>query len=150
MRTILNRLASVCISLFVTTALLAAETERELRFDDFYSGGGPQGPVFSVNAKSMAGKRVRVTGYVAPPFRAEAEFMILTRSPMHVCPYCTPDNNWPIDIIVVIPRGPVPATNSAATLAVTGTLELGPKIDPVTGMTSQLRLMDAVIDTTLR
>jgi len=119
----------------------------EIRFDQFYAGGRTQGPEFSPLARSLAGKRVRISGYVAPPFRADAEFFILTRVAMHVCPYCNPDENWPIDLVVAYTSGALPESDHDATISVVGTLEIGPKLDTVTGMVSQLRLIDAVVDT---
>jgi hypothetical protein len=123
---------------------------REIRFDQFYSGSGSQGPEFSPLARALAGKRVRITAYAAAPFRAEAEFMMLTRSSMHVCPNCNSDNNWPVDIIVAYTKGVIAAPNPTTQISVTGTLELGAKLDPVTGMVSQLRLVDSVVEPTRR
>ncbi len=130
------------------TDVFAADTKevREIRFDQIYSGSGPQGASFSPLARSLEGKRVRIAAFAAVPFRAEAEFMMLTRSSMHVCPYCNSDNNWPIDIIVAYTKGVAPVTNPTAPINVTGTLELGPKLDPVTGMVSQLRMIDSVVE----
>jgi hypothetical protein len=123
---------------------------REIRFDQFYAGSGSQGPEFSPLVRSLVGKRVRIVAYAAAPFRAEAEFMMLTRSSMHVCPNCNSDNNWPVDIIVAYTKTVVPAPNPTSPISVSGTLELGAKLDPVTGMVSQLRLVDSVVEPTRR
>ncbi len=72
--------------------------------------------------------------------------MMLTRSSMHVCPYCNSDTNWPIDIIVAHTKGTAPTPNPATPINVIGTLELGPKLDPVTGMVSNVRLTDSVVE----
>jgi len=131
-----------------SSTVIAADDKdvREIRFDQFYAGVGPQGPDYSPLAKSLAGKRVRIAAYAAAPFRADAEFMMLTRSTMHVCPYCNSDNNWPIDIIVAYTKGVIPAPNPTSQISVTGTLELGAKLDPVTGMVSQIRLLNSVVE----
>lgn len=111
------------------------------------SPNGAAGPEFSPAMRALAGKRVRIAGYVAPPFRAEAEFLILTSTSSHICPYCNADgNNWPIDLVVVYPRETPPATTNSAPVTISGRLEIGAKLDPIMGMVSQLRLIDAVIE----
>ncbi len=158
-----------CISLAAPTPGQAPVAEREIRFDEFYavsrppnpsavskesakesakdSSNGSGGPEFSPSLRALAGKRVRITGYVAPPFRAEAEFLILTSTSAHICPYCNADgNNWPIDLVVVYPRDTPPTTKNTAPVTISGTLEIGPKLDSIMGMVSQLRLIDAVVE----
>ena len=119
---------------------------NEIRFEEFYTGGGAQGLKFSAAMQALAGKRVRVSGYAAPPLKAEAAFFVLQRTPMHVCAYCNPDNDWPIDIAVVYSRDVLPTTDGTLPMTVVGTLEIGPKTDPATGFVSQIRLIDAVTE----
>jgi len=142
------RLCIVAALYFWFGAVVAASGSnvREISFDQFYIGNSTQAPDFSPLARSLAGKRVRISAYVATPFRAEAEFLMLTRSSMHICPYCNSDNSWPVDIIVAYTKGIIPAPNPAKPVIVTGVLEIGEKLDATTGMVSQLRLMDATIE----
>ncbi len=146
------RLCIVAVLYFWLGAVVAASGSnvREISFDQFYIGSSVQPPEFSPLAKSLAGKRVRISAYVAAPFRAEAEFLMLTRVSMHICPYCNSDNNWPVDIIVAYTRGIIPAPNSAKPVIVTGVLEIGEKLDAVTGMVGQLRLIDATVEPMVR
>ena len=123
----------------------AASATPELRFDELYATYGVLGLEFSAKAKSLAlaGKTVRVLGYLAPPLKAEAAFFVLMRAPASVCPFCSTDADWPVDIMVVYPRSIGQQPHSAAPMAITGRLELGSKIDRVTGFVSQVRIVDA-------
>ncbi len=115
----------------------------ELRFDELYSKYGVLGLELSPKAKSLAGKSIRVLGYVAPPLKAEAAFFVLMRAPASVCPFCSTDADWPVDIMVVYPRQTGQQPHSATPMAVTGRLELGSKIDRDTGFVSHVRIVDA-------
>ena len=42
-----------------------------------------------------------MTGFMAPPLKAESKFLVLTRMPMGVCPFCELAADWPSDIVVV-------------------------------------------------
>ena len=121
------------------------EQISELRFDELYGKYGVLGLEFSAKAKSLAlaGKPVRVLGYLAPPLKTEARFFVLMRAPASVCPFCSTDADWPVDIMVVYPRTIGQQPHSAAPMAITGRLELGSKIDRETGFVSQVRLVDA-------
>ena len=127
------------------TCGFARAADPSLRFDQFYAGSGAN-MAFSPAAQTLAGKRVRVEGYAAPPYRAEAGFFVLTRSPTHICPYCSAEPDWPMDVVVVYPRGGVAGPGGTALVTVTGTLEIGSKPDAESGLASQLRLVDAVIE----
>lgn len=121
-------------------------TATELRFDELYSKYGVLGLELSSKAKSLAGKSIRVMGYMAPPLKAEAAFFVLMRAPASVCPFCSTDADWPVDIIVVYPRQPGQSLHSATPMAITGRLELGSKIDRETGFVSQVRIVDAELE----
>ena len=115
----------------------------ELRFDELYSKYGVLGLELSPKAKSLAGKTIRVLGYMAPPLKAEAAFFVLMRAPASVCPFCSTDADWPVDIMAVYPRQNGQKLHNAAPMAITGRLELGSKIDRETGFMSQVRIVDA-------
>ena len=38
---------------------------------------------------------------MAPPLKAEADFFVLTKMPMAVCPFCNTAVDWPDDIVAV-------------------------------------------------
>jgi hypothetical protein len=113
---------------------------------EIYSSYGVMGLVFSDKAKASAGRSVRMVGYVAPPLRAEARFFVLTRTPVAVCPFCSSDADWPIDIVVVYPKADARLPHGVDPVAVTGTLEIGSRTDASTGFVSQVRVVEAAID----
>lgn len=113
-----------------------------LRFDELYAGMSPAGLQFSPRVLGLRGQRVQMRGYAAPPLRADAAFLVLTRQPMAVCPFCASDADWPADIVVVYARDPS-LLRGGQPLRVTGRLEAGHHADALTGFVSQLRLRDA-------
>ena len=88
-----------------------------------------------------------MVGYLAPPLKAEAGFLVLSAQPVAICPFCQSDADWPQDIVVVYPRdgGGWRFRSAAERVEVTGTLEVGSALDPRTGFVSQVRLVAAVV-----
>ena len=72
----------------------------ELRFEEMYAGNSVLGLQFSEKLKSLSGKRIRIRGFMAPPLKAEAAFLILTKEPVSLCPFCNSDQDWPDSIIL--------------------------------------------------
>ncbi|NBX46141.1 MAG: hypothetical protein EBT22_02805 [Chloroflexi bacterium] len=93
------------------------------------------------------GRRVTVSGWVAPPLKPDLDFFVLTRRRLGVCPFCSSSADWPEDIILVTLTDfsyrnsgePVPVT-------VTGLLEVGEATDETTGFFSLLRLRAERVD----
>ncbi len=126
--------------------LLAAGRARaaeRLRFDDLYSGWSVTGLRFSERAQALAGHAVTVAGFMAPPLKAEADFFVLTREPLSMCPFCSSDAEWPPDIVVAYLKHDAQPTAPNEVIEVTGRFELGSWTDPATGFVSQARLRDA-------
>jgi hypothetical protein len=123
-------------------AAFCLEAEH-LAFDTLYASFGVRGYAFSELVKSSAGRAVSIQGYMAPPLKAEAAFFVLTREPLAICPFCQSDADWPADIIVVQLKGASPLVSAGTRVRVTGTLEIGSKIDPDTGFVSQIRIVEA-------
>ena len=117
-----------------------AENSAELGFDELYSSQSARGAVFSEKLKSLAGRRVSMTGFMAPPLTPTIRFFVLTAEPMSICPFCGSDADWPVDIVVVKPQKPLQALPFDHAIKVTGTLELGSQIDEETGFVSLIRL----------
>ena len=117
----------------------AAETPA-LKFTELYEPAGAAGLVTTAKTNGLAGRAVVMKGYMAPPLKPDADFFVLTREPMSVCPFCDSAANWPSDIVVVHLTGIDDYADNAVPIAVTGTLDLGPKMDPKTGFVSLLRL----------
>jgi hypothetical protein len=114
-----------------------------IHFDMLYKNFGVRGLEFSDRLKSLVSKSVVITGYMAPPLKAESQFFVLTREPLSICPFCQSDADWPLDIIVVYLKKASPLVSAGAQIHVTGRLEIGSYLDPETGFVSQLRIVDA-------
>jgi hypothetical protein len=123
-------------------AARTASAAEDLSFSELYIKG-VLGFSFSPKTKALAGRSVRVTGFMAPPLRLEGRFFVLTRAPVSLCPFCNSDADWPMDILVVYLKAEETFVQENRPLAVTGRLELGSYTDPDTGFVSQARLMDA-------
>lgn len=111
-----------------------------LKFSELYSGGSSRGLQFSDKLKGLAGQKVAMNGYMAPPLKPALTFFVLTREPMAICPFCNSDANWPSDIVLVyMPQGKeVPPMEGV--IKVTGKLDIGSYTDEETGFVSQVRI----------
>jgi len=78
-----------------------------------------------------------------PPLKPEADFFVMTKEPVSLCPFCQSDAEWPADIVVVYLRKGTSLTSNQDPVEVIGTLEVGSKTDPRTGFVSLLRIVDA-------
>ena len=114
-----------------------------LDFDNLYGTFSPLGLEFSTTVKESVGDTVYIEGFMAPPLKAEAQFFVLTKMPMSVCPFCSSDADWPADIMVVYLDKRQTFVDFNQRIRVEGTLDIGSWIDPDTGFVSQLRLRDA-------
>lgn len=112
----------------------------EIKFSEMYSGSSSRGLKFSDKLTGLDGKKVVITGYMAPPLKPSFDFFVLTRQPMAICPFCSSDASWPEDIILVYLQDGETRTPTDSVLTVTGTLELGSHTDPDTGFVSQARI----------
>ncbi len=117
----------------------AARAADELKFNDMYTTGVELTP----RAKSLAGKQVAMSGFMAPPLKAEADFFVLTKVPMAVCPFCDSKMDWPDDIVLVKMDDQVEFVSFNRRIDVTGLLEVGFVKDEQTGFVSFVRLMGA-------
>ncbi len=120
-----------------------AGTERRLSFDELYSGGGALGLRFSDKVLSSEGKWISIRGFMAPPLKADADFFVLTREPVALCPFCQSDSDWPDNILVVYLSEKQRFVQNNAVIEVEGELEVGSWTDERTGFVSQLRLRNA-------
>jgi hypothetical protein len=121
-------------------AFRAGET---VRFEEMYKTSGVLGLEMSDKLVALNGKPVEIAGFMAPPLKAETGFFVLTREPVSLCPFCNSDADWPSDIIVVYLRDGVRYTQTNRAITVSGTLEIGSKLDAKTGFVSLVRLIDA-------
>ena len=109
-------------------------------FDEMYESASSRGIVLSQKLKVAEGKRVAMTGFMAPPLTPTINFFVLTKEPMSICPFCSSDADWPSDIVVVKLSEPVKALPFDSPIRVTGILELGTEVDAETGFVSLVRI----------
>lgn len=113
--------------------------ETELKFSELYETG----VTLSLKAKSLAGQRIVMLGFMAPPLKVEASFFVLTGVPMAVCPFCDSQMDWPNNIALVKTPEQVEFISFNKRIRVEGLLETGFVKDEVTGFVSFVRLLDA-------
>jgi hypothetical protein len=63
-----------------------ADEPVEITFGTMYIKDG-KAYEFSPALEDLAGQKVTMKGYAAPPLRADWKFFVLTRIPMAVCPF---------------------------------------------------------------
>lgn len=145
----LHRRAFLCLPWLMATPLAQAadaiSLDNLLTFDSLYKSVGVLGIVYSDQAKALKGREVRMRGYMAPPLKPESKFFVLTREPVAVCPFCSSDAQWPVDIVVIYLRDTLAPVNFSRRIEVTGTLEMGSWTDPQSGFVSQVRVVDAKV-----
>ena len=138
-------------SLILSAAALAAarpapasegRPEGALRMRDLYE----KDMSFSALAQDLAGSRIVVEGFMAPPLEADTDWFVLTKRPMAVCPFCETEAEWPPDILAVHTKRTLKPVSFNRRLSVSGVLELGPETDGSTGFVSRVRLRDAIYD----
>lgn len=116
-----------------------AAGDGPVKLRDLYRKGGG----LSDLGRSLLGERIAVDGFMAPPLRAQAQFFVLTKMPMAVCPFCETAAQWPSDILAVYTKRTVDVLPFNLRIAATGVLEDGAFRDPATGFVSLLRLTGA-------
>ena len=108
-----------------------------------YASSSVLGLTFSKKLTELKDKIVSVQGFMAPPLKADADFLVLTKEPVSLCPFCNSDEDWPDSIIVVQLSKRQEFVQNNRLIEVTGTLELGSKKDAKTGFVSLVRITDA-------
>ncbi|MDR1966092.1 MAG: hypothetical protein LBQ36_05235 [Synergistaceae bacterium] len=133
-------LALLSCLLLLDAAASNAEGAEELKFAELYSEVSSLGITLSDKLKSLDGRDVAMTGFMAPPLRPSINFFVLTRSPMSICPFCSSDSDWPIDIVAVYVEKRITSMPFDRPIRVEGRLELGTKTDEATGFVSLVRI----------
>jgi hypothetical protein len=138
-----RRLLAISAAGFALSCLPTAWAGDVLRFEEMYKASGVLGLEMSDKLVALNGKPIEILGFMAPPLKAEAGFFVLTREPVSLCPFCNSDADWPSDIIVVYLRDGVRYIQTNHAIAVSGTLEIGSKLDAKNGFVSLVRLIEA-------
>ncbi len=89
-----------------------------LRFGDLLD----QDYEVSALTKSLDGRAVTMTGFMAMQSPLDGSFVYLTNLPLVVCPYCAPETDTPIFTMAVYPANGKPIEFTTDTVTVTGTL----------------------------
>jgi RNA polymerase subunit RPABC4/transcription elongation factor Spt4 len=134
-------LAAAASAAMVARPALAGATR--LSFDELYGKISVLGLEYSAKVKALAGQDVEMSGFMAPPLKAEAKFFVLTEIPMSICPFCSTDADWPDNIVVIYLDEAQTFMQPGIRIAVSGTLEVGSWTDPDTGFLSRMRLRGA-------
>ncbi len=101
---------------------------------------------FSEYALAREGQRVSISGFMAPPLKAETTFFVLTNRPLAVCPFCETEAEWPDDILAIYSKRVIDVISFNTRIITRGRLELGTFTDPETRFVSRVRLVDAVYE----
>ena len=112
-----------------------------LEFSELYSGASALGLELSPKLESLKGKKVQISGFMAPPLKPTLNFFVLTKVPMSICPFCSTDADWPNDIVLIKLLNPVTALPFDRPITVTGQLEVGYQLDEETGFVSLVRIV---------
>ncbi len=100
---------------------------------------------FSDYALSHENQSVTVSGFMAPPLKADTTFFVLTNRPLAVCPFCETEAEWPADILAVYTKRIFDVVPFNVGIEVAGQLELGTYTDPEFGFLSRVRIQNAEI-----
>jgi hypothetical protein len=142
-RPALSRRVLVGAALAALARPAAARERTTIAFDGLYKSFGVRGLEFSDRVRQLVGQTVAITGYMAPPLKAESNFFVLSSEPLALCPFCQSDADWPVDIVVIYLAHVMPLISAGTRITVQGRLEAGSWLDPDSGFVSLLRLMDA-------
>ena len=135
-------LISIGTALLGTSLNARAETPS-ITFEEMYASSSVLGLAFSDTLKKLAGQKIRIRGFMAPPLKAEADFLVLTKEPVSLCPFCSSDQDWPNDIILVRLARRKDFVQSNTLIEVSGQLQIGSETDEKTGFVSLVRIVDA-------
>lgn len=120
--------------------LVFDESPIPVAFDEFYEGFHIRtGLVLSDKLRSLDGKAVVIEGYMAPPLKPQLDWFVLTRIRLEFCPFCSSTADWPDDIALIY-LSDATMVSTQQPLRVQGQMEIGPAVDPETGMVSIVRI----------
>ena len=114
-----------------------------LSFAELYGPATAEGIQLSATAQALVGKAVTLSGFMAPPLKAESDFFVLTRYPMSSCPFCSNAADWPVDIVLVTLGRAAEVVTPSYAIAVSGVLDAGLQVDAATGFASLVRIVQA-------
>lgn len=120
----------------------SAKAEDTIKLRDLYN----KDLSFSDYALAREGQRVSISGFMAPPLKAETKFFVLTNRPLAVCPFCETEAEWPDDILAIYAKRIIEVISFNTRIVTRGKLELGAFTDPETKFVSRVRLVDAVYE----
>lgn len=106
-------------------AAWAAAPAASIARDELFTSTG----LFGIKirpAGTLADQTVELHGFMTPPILADADYFVLSRSPVPNCSFCVPAVSWPDNTVVVHLRAPgVDPDHSGRAVAARGILEMG-------------------------
>lgn len=139
----LNRRAALSLSGIGLLFPRPAAAAGALSFAELYGPATVEGIQLSATAQALVGKPVILSGFMAPPLKAESDFFVLTRYPMSSCPFCSNAADWPVDIVLVTLGRAAEVVTPSYAIAVSGVLDAGLQVDAATGFASLVRIVQA-------
>jgi hypothetical protein len=102
------------------------------------------GVSYSAKARSLAGQRVRIGGFLAPHAGGRsAPFLVLSDQQMTGCPHCLGALDLPMDSLVAYFEANPGLAAIGMPVSIEGVLDIGSRTDAQTGFVSTVRLFDA-------
>ena len=135
----ITRRGALLGALSVPALAAPALAARRVRMFELYD----EGQEFSDLAREINGQRVAIQGFMAPHLKADADFFILSNTPVETCPFCESEADWIDTIVFVRTRRKEAAVAPGIVIQTEGRLEIGPERDAATGFVSKVRLADA-------
>lgn len=121
--------------------MFSANAATSIRLRELYN----KDMSFSDYALAHENEAVTVSGFMAPPLKADTTFFVLTNRPLAVCPFCETEAEWPADILAVYTKRIFDVVPFNVGIEVSGQLELGTYTDPEFGFLSRVRIQNAEI-----
>ncbi|MFD0673159.1 hypothetical protein [Cohnella sp. GCM10027633] len=112
-----------------------------IKFAELYGEVGVRGMKLSDKLLRLDGRKVEMTGFMAPPLTATVHFFVLTKIALSICPFCSTDADWPADIVVVFMPEGEEIRPTEHQVRVTGKLSVGSQTDEETGFVSLIRII---------
>src|SRR4051794_29213978 len=102
----------------------ATDNYPRLRFRDIYATIGVIGMRLTEQARSLHGSPVVIRGYMAPPLADRGKHFMLTKGPLHSCPFCDDGARWPDDALPTLLDAESGFVEPSQAIEVAGELEV--------------------------
>jgi len=118
----------------------ATNKEETISWGEFFDDGDQTKP--SERFKSLKGEKVSIEGWMGEVLHLRQGWFLLIKEPGGECPFCTEDESFWNEILIVFVDDPSTLRYTKEPLLVEGTLDVGIKIDE-SNYKTMFRLYDA-------